>query len=296
MRVLIVDDEAPARVRLRQMLSAHPDMEVVGEAETGVQAMDLAADLQPDLLLLDIRMPGCSGIDVAACLPQPRPHVIFCTAYDQHAVDAFELHAADYLLKPISRARLAEALDRVRALSAAAREDALDGMARNRGARPARFLVKSATKYVVVSEARVLYFSSEEGLTRLVADSARYWMDPTLNELEQRLDPARFFRVSRAALINLNAVAEVHPLPGGSGEVLLKNGQRLEVSRAAFSRVAGVVGSVGQTSWSVQGELCSPKSGPTRPAQAECPMSLSFRVMEFCTKLWGGQSWPTAAF
>jgi len=80
----------------------------------------------------------------------------------------------------------------------------------------------------------VLYFSSEDGLTRLVGESAQYWMDPTLNELEDRLDPARFFRVSRAALINLNAVAEVFPLPGGSGEVLLKNGQRLEVSRRRF--------------------------------------------------------------
>jgi two-component system LytT family response regulator len=86
----------------------------------------------------------------------------------------------------------------------------------------------------VVGESRVLYFASEDGLTRLVCDTAQYWMDPTLNELEERLDPVRFFRVSRAALINLNAVGEVFPLPGGSAEVLLKNGQRLEVSRRRF--------------------------------------------------------------
>jgi two-component system LytT family response regulator len=84
MRVLIVDDEAPARARLRQLLAAHVDLEIAGEAETGVQAMEMAAALRPDLLLLDIQMPGSSGIDVAACLAQPRPHVIFCTAYDQH--------------------------------------------------------------------------------------------------------------------------------------------------------------------------------------------------------------------
>ena len=114
MRVLIADDEAPARTRLRQMLAAHPDVEIAGEAETGAQAMELAAELKPDLLLLDIQMPGSTGIDVAACLPEPRPHIIFCTAFDQYAVDAFELHAVDYLLKPISRARLAQALDRVR--------------------------------------------------------------------------------------------------------------------------------------------------------------------------------------
>src|SRR3954453_11778197 len=213
MRALIADDEAPARGRLRQLLAAHPDVEIVAEAATGTQAMELAAGHKPDLLLLDIQMPGCSGIDVAACLPEPRPHIVFCTAFDQHAVDAFELNAIDYLLKPISRARRAQALDRARA---SAPQPAL-----NRAARPVRFLVKSAAHYGVVGESRVLYFAPEEGLTKLVADSGQYWMDPTLNELEQRLDSARFFRISRAALINLNAVAEVFPMPGGSGEALL---------------------------------------------------------------------------
>src|SRR5205823_10778086 len=91
--------------------------EIAGEAETGIQAMELASRANIDLLLLDIQMPGCSGIDVAACLPGPRPHIVFCTAFDQGAMDAFELHAVDYMLKPISRARLAQALDRVRYFS-----------------------------------------------------------------------------------------------------------------------------------------------------------------------------------
>jgi two-component system LytT family response regulator len=233
-RLLIVDDEAPARARLRQMLASHADVEIAGEAETGVQAMERVAELKPDAILLDIQMPGSTGIDVAASLPEPRPHVIFCTAYDQHAVDAFELHAVDYLLKPISRARLGEALDRVRSLAASARESTIDRAVRAQPSGPARFLVKSAAHYLVVGEARVLSFASEEGLTRLVSDGGQYWMDPTLNELEQRLPPSRFCRISRSALINLTAVAEVHPLPGGSGEVVLKSGQRLEVSRRRY--------------------------------------------------------------
>jgi two-component system LytT family response regulator len=233
-RVQIVDDEAHARKRLAQMLAAHPDIEIVGEAETGAGAMQLAAELKPDLLLLDIQMPGGSGLDVAACLPHPRPRIVFCTAFDQHAVDAFELHAVDYLLKPISRARLNQALERVRTLSPIDGERAVDGVVRSRRAGPARFLVKSASHYVVVPEARVLYFTSEDGLTRLAADNAEYSMDPTLNELERRVDPTRFFRISRAALINLNAVSEVLPMPGGSGEVVIRNGQRLEVSRRRF--------------------------------------------------------------
>jgi two-component system LytT family response regulator len=232
---LIVDDEAPTRVRLRQMLAAHADVAVVGEAGTGVEAMEMAAGLRPDVILLDIQMPGSSGLDVAACLPKPRPHVVFCTAFDQYAVEAFELHAVDYLLKPIGRARLAQTLERIRQLPGAGGEDAaLDLAIRRQNPTPARFLVRSGAHYLVVGEARVLYFGTEGSLTRLVADSGQYWMDPSLNELEQRLDPARFFRISRAALINLNAVTEVVPVTGGSGEVVLQKGHRLDVSRRRF--------------------------------------------------------------
>ncbi len=215
-RILIVDDEAPARSRLRQMLAAHTDVEVAGEAETGVQAMQLTKDLAPDLLLLDIRLPGCSGIDVAACL-----------------------------LKPISRARLAQALDRVRSLPASDRESAIDRAVQSQRKGPARFLVKSGAHYLVVGEAKVLYFSSDGGFTQLVTDTAQYWMEPSLNELEERLDPARFFRVSRAAIVSLNAVAEVHPMPGGSGEVALKAGQRIEISRRRFRELLQALDGLG---------------------------------------------------
>jgi len=229
MRVLIADDEAPARARLRQMLSAHADVEVAGEAETGPQTIELSAELHPDVILLDIQMPGATGIDVATSLPEPRPRIIFCTAYDQYAVDAFELQAADYLLKPVTRARLAQALDRVRTAASTASTP------------PGRFLVKSGAHFTVVAESRVLYFASEEGLTKLVAADAHYWMDPTLNDLEQRLDAARFFRISRAVLVAVSAIAEVHPMPGGSGEVRLKNGDRLEVSRRRFRALLDVL-------------------------------------------------------
>jgi two-component system LytT family response regulator len=232
MRALIADDEAPTRVRLRQLLAAHPDVEVAGEAGSGVEAMELAAALHPDVIFLDIQMPGPNGIDVAACLPSPRPHIVFCTAYDQYAVEAFELHAVDYLLKPIARARLAQALDRIRGLPSPGEQAGLNRAIRGQG--PARFLVRSGGHYLVIGEARVLYFGTEDSLTCLVAENARYWMDPSLNELEQRLDPARFFRISRAALVNLNAVAEVIPQSASGGEVVLKNGQRLEVSRRRF--------------------------------------------------------------
>jgi two-component system, LytTR family, response regulator len=240
MRILIVDDEAPTRVRLRQTLAAHRDVTVAGEGGTGVEAIEMIAQLRPDVILLDIRMPGSSGLDVAACLPKPRPHVVFCTAFDQHAVEAFDLHAVDYLLKPVARARLAQTLDRIRSLPAAgAVEEAVDRAIRGQQPTPSRFLVRSGAQYLVVPEAHILYFGTEGSLTRLVTATAQHWMDPSLNELEDRLTagmdaPARFFRISRAALINLNAVAEVVLVTGGSGEVVLKNGHRLDVSRRRF--------------------------------------------------------------
>jgi len=244
-RVLIVDDEQPARARLRQMLAAQADVEIAGEAESGVEAMEMVSALHPGVLLLDIEMPGSSGMDVAACLPSPRPHIIFCTAFDQYAVDAFELHAIDYLLKPISRARLEQALDRVRQFPVLSeRETSLDRTVRGASS-PARFLVRSGSHYSVVGESRVIYFVSENGLTRLVGDGGQHWMDPTLNDLEGRLDPARFFRISRSALINLNAVTEVFPMPGGAGEVAMKSGQRLEVSRRRYRELLQALAGLG---------------------------------------------------
>jgi len=245
-RVLLVDDEPPTLVRLRQMLAAHPDVEVVGEAGTGPQAMALASELHPHVILLDIQMPGCSGMDVAACLRSPRPQVIFCTAYEQYAVEAFELGAVDYLLKPVTRSRLSRALDRIRSLPlvAGGEEGAADLPLRHRQSAPARFLGRKGSQFAVIEEARVLYFGSEGSLTRLVADNGEYWMDPTLNDLEYRLDPARFFRISRAALINLNAVTEVRT-DNGQGQVTLRNGLKLEVSRRRMRDLLGSLSGMG---------------------------------------------------
>jgi two-component system LytT family response regulator len=228
-RVLIADDEAPARERLRQMLAAHPQVEIAGEATTGVEAIALAATLKLDLLILDIQMPGGTGLDVAACLASPRPAIVFCTAYDEHAIEAFELNAVDYLLKPVSRARLAQALARVGARAAASTEVAVDAVVR----RPdARFLVRNGSHYTVVPVGKVAFFESVDGLTKLVTETGQeHWIDPPLQELEARVDPVRFFRVSRGALVNLAAVLEVHPFPGGAAEIALRSGQRLEVSR-----------------------------------------------------------------
>jgi two-component system LytT family response regulator len=239
-RTLLIDDEQPARERLRQLLTAHPDVEIVGEAEDGLQAAERIAELTPDLVLLDIQMPGASGLDVAASLGKPRPAVIFCTAFDQYAVDAFELSALDYLLKPVNRARLAAALDRVRhagapaAAAAAAEPDsdrALEQLAQTTGGAPKRFLARRGARFRVVPVGDVVAFTFVDGVTHLVTATEQLSMQPTLAALARRLDEQRFFQVSRTAIIRLDAVKEAKPFSDGTGEIILANGQTMVVAR-----------------------------------------------------------------
>jgi len=237
LRVLLVDDEQPARERLRQLLSAFECIEIVGEAEDGEQAVERIVELEPDLVFLDIQMPGCSGTEVAASLGAPRPKIVFCTAYDEYAVDAFELRAVDYLLKPVSRARLAKTLERVRERSDEDAEASVEQAGRAVGPYPQRFLAKRGTRYYVVPAAEVSCFGSEGGLTKLRVGGQHYWMQPTLGELEKRLDPQAFFRLSRAAIVRLDAVREVEPSSGGYGSVKLADGEQLEVSRRRFKEL-----------------------------------------------------------
>ena len=248
LRVLLVDDEQPARDRLRQLLAGVDDVEIVGEAEDGVQAIERVTELAPDLVLLDIQMPGCSGLEVAASLGRPRPAIIFCTAFDQYAVDAFELQALDYLLKPVNRARLQAALDRVldqrragapaadrelpRATNASAtQEHELDALVRRDELRPVRFLARKGARYRVVARHDVLAFTFHEGLTRLHTAQEQLWMQPTLAALARRLDPAHFLQVSRTAIVSLDAIREAKPFPDGTGEVVLASGETFPVTR-----------------------------------------------------------------
>jgi two-component system, LytTR family, response regulator len=238
-RTLVIDDEQPARERLKQLLSAHADVEVVGEADDGVQAAEQIAALAPDLVLLDIQMPGASGLDVAASLGKPRPAVIFCTAYDQYAVDAFELSALDYLLKPVNRARLASALDRVRGVvatasgsaKATARDRAIENLTQATGMAPTRFLARRGNRFRVVPAGEVVAFTFVDGITHLLTATEQLSMQPTLASLARRLDSENFFQVSRNAIIRLDAVKEAKPFSDGTGEILLANGQTMIVAR-----------------------------------------------------------------
>ena len=231
-RTVLVDDEQPARDRLRQLLAVHADIEIVGEAEDGVQAAERIAELSPDLVLLDIQMPGASGLDVAASFGKSRPAVIFCTAFDQYAVDAFELSAIDYLLKPVNRARLAAGLDRVRqAVGPRERDRALDTVTRVGGLAPTRFLARRGARFRVVPLHEVVAFTFVDGVTRLLTATEPLTMQPTLAALAHRLDPSAFVQVSRTAIVRLDAIREAKPFADGTGEIVLANGQTMPVAR-----------------------------------------------------------------
>lgn len=237
LRALVVDDEAPARGRLTQLLLER-GIDIVGEAEDGIAALERIQELTPDVVFLDIQMPGCSGLDVAASLGDPRPAIVFCTAFDEHAVDAFELRAVDYLLKPVTRARLDQALSRLRveppAPAPSTSDDGGDVPAASPSsgvALPARFLARRGARYLVVPLRDVVAFSFEDGQTRLHTGSEQLLMQPTLAQLARRLDPARFFQISRTVVVHLEAVREAKPHTDGTGVLLLSNGTSVEVSR-----------------------------------------------------------------
>jgi two-component system LytT family response regulator len=230
-RVMLVDDEEFARERLGQLLVSVPDIEIIGTASNGEEALKKIAALKPDLVLLDIQMPGASGLEVAACLPRPRPKIIFCTAFDQYAVEAFELHAVDYLLKPVNRVRLVQAIERIRQKSEIEADSDVNRVTKAMSGKCSRILVRTGERIRIIPQNEIVYFSSEGGLTRLNTPHQQYILDPTINELEERIDPVIFFRISRSAIINLDFVNEVRPMPGGMADVLLKTGVSLEVSR-----------------------------------------------------------------
>ncbi|TMQ08873.1 MAG: response regulator [Deltaproteobacteria bacterium] len=220
MRALIVDDERLARAELRRLLAAHPDIEIVGEAAHADEARDRIAQLAPDLLLLDIEMPGASAFDLLASL-DAAPAVIFTTAFDAHAVRAFEVSALDYLLKPIDPTRLAAALERaVEAFRPAASID--------------RVFVRDGDRCWFVRLSDVPLIESEGNYARL--DIAGQPLLPrSLAYLEARLQPA-FFRASRKHLVNLKLVDRVEAVPGGGLVLILPGGKEVEMSRRAAQR------------------------------------------------------------
>lgn len=276
LRVFVAEDETPQRERLVRHVGEHPDFEIVGEAGDGRAALDGIRLTRPDLVLLDVQMPELTGIDVLASLIEegdPVPSVIFVTAYDHYAVRAFELHAADYLLKPYDDARLDAVLDRaarqvrlgrVEALSrellrllrdlrpgAAPTDDGGEGAAAPAvapGTPPAyleRLGIRVGGKMVLLRTEEIDWIAGAGVYVEVHAGKRRYQLRQTLTALEQRLDPARFVRIHRSTIVHVNRVRELVPHLHGEYGVILEDGTNLKLSRNYRDRLVALMGSLG---------------------------------------------------
>jgi two-component system LytT family response regulator len=238
LRVAIVDDEEPARVLLREYLAAHPEVEVVAECANGFEAVRVAAEHDVDLLLLDVQMPGLSGFEVLELLDRDVA-VVFVTAYDEHALRAFEVHAVDYLLKPFSAERLGQALTRARQRLGRP-QPGLAGIAaaaRPPGVPLTRLLVREGPQVHVIPVEALEVAEARDDYVCLRSRGREYRKQQTLAELEAQLDPGKFVRVHRSFIVNVERLARIERYAKDSRLAVLKDGTKLPVSRAGYSRL-----------------------------------------------------------
>lgn len=231
MKALIIDDERLARSELRRLLAAHPHIEIVGEAADAETARDRIAQLNPDLLFLDVQMPGEDGFALLETLEPPLPQVIFATAFDEFAVKAFEFNALDYLLKPVDPARLAAAVAKLVQHPAA---DAPPGEGAPRTERLQahdKVFVRQGEQCWFVEVATIRLLESEGNYTRVHFDGAQPLLFRSLNAMEERLDGRMFFRANRRQVVNLSWIDKIEPWFSGGLLVHIKGGPRVELSR-----------------------------------------------------------------
>jgi two-component system LytT family response regulator len=246
-RALIVDDEPLAREGLRQLLAAEHDVEVVADCADGFEAIAEIERTKPDLMFLDVQMPELDGFEVVSAIkPELLPAIIFVTAYDKYALRAFDTHAVDYLLKPVDPRRLSAALGRARDNLHLHRLNGnllvlLQELQEQRKS-DARFLVKSAGRAVLVKAQDIDWISAEGDYACLHTQKQKHLLRETLNVLQQQLDPAKFIRIHRSMIVNIDRIKELELLSHGDAVIVLKDGSRLTLSRnyrQAFAEMFG---------------------------------------------------------
>ncbi|MEA2568293.1 MAG: two-component system, LytTR family, response regulator [Acidobacteriota bacterium] len=234
-KVVIVDDEPAARAIVAELLADYPQFAVVAECANGYEAVKACAEHRPDLLFLDIQMPKLDGFEVLELL-EVKPKVVFVTAYDEHAVRAFEVHALDYLLKPFTAARFAEVIAHVEQMVRRAESQPIALL--NGVRRPLqRIAFREGGAIDVVPVQRIDYIEAQDDYVQVSAAGRKRTRQQTLGELATLLDPMRFVRVHRSYIVNLDSLARVEPYGKDSRVVVLKDGTRIPVSRAGYERL-----------------------------------------------------------
>jgi two-component system LytT family response regulator len=240
LRIVIVDDEPLARAVLREYAQADAGLEIVADCANGFEAVKAVAELKPDLVLLDVQMPKLDGFEVLELLGREQP-VIFVTAYDQYALRAFEVHAVDYLLKPFSAERFQEAMQRARERMRAKAAMPLDEIVREARPRtgPAeRILIRDGANVHVLPADAIDYVEAQDDYVAFKSAGKQYLKDQTLAAVEAMLDPARFVRIHRSFILNIDRIAKVELYAKDSRMAILRDGSRLPVSRAGYARLS----------------------------------------------------------
>jgi DNA-binding LytR/AlgR family response regulator len=245
LKTLIVDDEAPARERLKRLLARNDAVELIGEAEDGKSAVEMIEARNPDLVLLDIQMPELDGFGVIKMLTRP-PLIIFVTAYDQYAIQAFEVNALDYLLKPFTKVRLDRAIEKAnqelsQKADFTAKIDALFQTLNKQKRYLERVAVRHEGRLFVIPVNEIDWIGAEQGAIYLHIKDGRYLTNYTLDEFDSRLSPRIFFRAHRSAILNLNRVKEVIPWFAGSYRVRLSSGVEIDISRNRVKELRQII-------------------------------------------------------
>lgn len=239
-RTLIVDDEPLARRRIRTLLERESDVQIVGECASGTEALDAIAEQSPDLVFLDIQMPGIDGLGVVAEIePDEMPIIVFVTAYDQYAVKAFEAHALDYLLKPFEDERFAGVLERVRQRvdkrdPHALIDERIAALLEELKPRtfPERIVIRKGTQYVFQPVLEIDWVGADGNYARIHVGAASSVLRKTMAAMESTLDPARFVRIHRSTIVNIERIRAIESLFSGEYVVILKDGTKLPTSRS----------------------------------------------------------------
>jgi two-component system LytT family response regulator len=244
MRVIIVDDEQLARGVLREYLGAHADVDIVGECANGFEAVKAIAELQPDLVFLDIQMPKLNGFEVLE-LAGRATRTIFVTAFEQYAIKAFEVHAIDYLLKPFSQQRLDVALAHARAAPAPGSAPALDAVLREAATRNGpleRVLIRDGAKVHVVAAFDIDVIEAQDDYVLISAGGKAWLKNQPLAELEAQLDAGRFVRIHRSYIVNLERMSRIEPAGKDSNAAVLRDGRRVPISRSGYQKLRALLG------------------------------------------------------
>jgi two-component system LytT family response regulator len=243
MRVVVADDEAPARGKLQRWLNEQADVEVIAESEDGLSAAEAIERLQPDVAFLDIQMPGLSGLEVAAQLEQETaPLIVFVTAFDEHAIKAFELNAIDYLLKPYDKDRLLKTLARIRARPAEGSNRAAVATARTQTQSRDRLLVPVGETLQLIDSATIEWLEASDNYVHVHTSSRSYILRRTLQDLLEQLGDRQFARIHKSAAVNIACVKAFTPLFKGDYEVQLRDGKMLRLSRRYKDQLFGRMG------------------------------------------------------